>query len=164
MTDTVPTFAGLTVGNEYYLSDWFKLDEDHLRQFSYATYLDPEHVDLTISQNNPYGPDLVDGFWMVSMLLYFNFKYGKRESAGDYGFNYGLNRVRFTAPLLLGERIRVRSTISGLEQRGEGTLVTTHNIMEVEHKDQPCMIADLLLLRLPQKPPPALTDEGVHHG
>ena len=146
MTQPTAEYAGLTKGEEYYVSDWFELDEDHLRQFSHATYLDPEHVDLTISNNNPYGADLVDGFWMVSMLLYFNFNYGRRESDKEYGFNYGLNRVRFTAPLMLGERIRVRSTITGLERRGEGVLVTTENVMEIEGKDKPCMVAELLLL------------------
>ncbi|MDN5796880.1 MAG: hypothetical protein L0H79_14135 [Intrasporangium sp.] len=148
MTELTTKFAGVNVGQEYYLSDWFELDEEHLRQFSYSTYLDPEHVDLTISKNNPYGPNLVDGFWMVSMLLYFNFKYGRRESDQEYGFNYGLNRVRFTAPLILGERIRVRSTIKDIRRRGDGVLVTTENVMEVEGKDKPCMIAELLLLRL----------------
>lgn len=148
MTELTTDFAGVTVGEEYYLSDWFELDEDHLRQFSYSTYLDPEHVDLTISKNNPFGADLVDGFWMVSMLLYFNFKYGRRESDKEYGFNYGLNRVRFTAPLMLGERIRVRSTIKDVRRRGDGVLVTTENVMEVEGKDKPCMVAELLLLRL----------------
>lgn len=157
MTEQTNHFDGLAIGDEYYVSDWFTLDEDHLRQFSYATYLTPEHVDLTISKNNPYGPELVDGFWMVSMLLYFNFKYGRRESEHEYGFNYGLNRVRFTAPLLLGERIRVQSTISDVEHHGEGTLITTHNVMEVEHKQKPCMIADLLLLRLTNDS----QDEGV---
>ena len=107
MTELTMDFAGVDIGEEYYTSDWFQLDEDHLRQFSYSTYLDPQHVDLTISKNNPYGADLVDGFWMVSMLLYFNFKYGRRESDKEYGFNYGLNKVRFTAPLMLGERIRL---------------------------------------------------------
>lgn len=148
MTEQIHTSSGFKAGDEYYLSDWFELDEQHLREFSHATYLDPEHVDLTISKNQPYGPNLVDGFWMVSMLLYFNYKYGKRTSNTEYGFNYGLDRVRFTAPLMLGERIRVRSTIRDIRQRGDGMLVTTHNVMEIEGKDKPCMIADLLLLRM----------------
>lgn len=148
MTEQLTTFANLNIGEDYYVSDWFELDEDHLRQFSYSTYLDAEHVDLTISKNNPYGSNLVDGFWMVSMLLYFNFKYGRRESDKEYGFNYGLNRVRFTAPLMLGERIRVRSTIKDVTRRGDGVLVTTENVMEIENKDKPCMVAELVLLRL----------------
>jgi acyl dehydratase len=142
------TFADLSEGDEYYVSDWFTLDEEHLRAFSYSTYLDPEHVDLTISKNNPFGSDLVDGFWMVSMLLYFNFKYGRRGSEREYGFNYGLDGVRFTAPLMLGERIRVRSVIDKLKPHPQGILVSTRNTMEIEGKEKPCMVATLHLLRI----------------
>jgi hypothetical protein len=42
----------------------------------------------------------------------------------------------------------VRSTIKDVEPRGEGVLVTTENVMEIEGKDKPCMVAELLLLRL----------------
>lgn len=147
-TPTDLTYAGVAPGAEYYTSDWFELDEAHLREFSHSTYLDPEHVDLTISKNNPYGPDLVDGFWMVSMLLYFNFKYGRRSNDREYGFNYGLDRVRFTAPLMLGERIRLRSVIKGVRRHAQGLIVTTTNTMEVEGKEKPCLVADLHLLRI----------------
>lgn len=142
------TFAGLAPGDEHYLSDWFELDEQHLREFAHATYLDEEHVDLTFSRNNPFGSNLVDGFWMLSALLYFNFKYGRSTGPNSYGFNYGLDRVRFTSPLMLGERIRVRSVIKEVRGHRDGVLATTTNTMEIEGKDKPCMVADLLLLTI----------------
>ncbi|WP_029088301.1 MaoC/PaaZ C-terminal domain-containing protein [Brevibacterium album] len=144
-------FSGLLPGDEYYTSEWFELDEEHLREFAHSTYLDPEHVDLTISRNNPFGSDLVDGFWMVSMLLYFNFKYGRRGSDREYGFNYGLDGVRFTAPLILGERIRVRAVIEDVRPHARGVIVSTRNTMEVEGRDKPCMVAVLHLLRINPK-------------
>lgn len=134
-------------GEEYYTSDWFELDEAHLREFAHSTYLDPEYVDLTISNNNPLGSNLVDGFWMVSMLLYFNFKFGHKPVTGEYGFNYGLDRVRFTAPLMLGERVRVRSVVKEIRPHPLGAIITTANTMEVEGKPKPCMVADLHILR-----------------
>lgn len=136
----------LKAGDEYYLSDWLELDREHLEQFAWSTYLDPKHVDLSVSKNNPLGADLVDGFWQVSMLLYFNFKYAKRSSAGEYGFNYGLNKVRFMAPLMLGQRVRVRSVVVEVGDHPAGRLVTTRNTMEVEFQDKPSMVADLVLL------------------
>lgn len=135
-------------GNELFLSEWFELDRQHLEQFAWSTYLDPAHVDLTVSANNPYGADLVDGFWQLSMLLHFHFRYAPRGEAGEYGFNYGLDRVRFIDPLLLGQRIRVRAEILDETGHPAGRLVTTRNTMEVEGKDRPCMVADLLLLRV----------------
>lgn len=138
----------LKVGDEYFLSDWFELDRAHLEQFAWSTYLDSEYVDLTVSKNNPFGSDLVDGFWQVSVLLYFHFKYGRRSLDGEYGFNYGLNKVRFITPLLLGQRIRVRAEILDVATHPQGHLVTTRNIMEVEDQERPCMVAELLLLRV----------------
>ena len=143
-----PMSSSVEPGEEYFVSDWFELDEAHLREFAHSTYLDDEHVDLTVSRNNPFGSDLVDGFWMLSMLLHFHFKYGRATSDDAYGFNYGLDRVRFTAPLMLGERIRVRSVIKEARQHRDGLLLTTTNTMEIEGKDKPCMVADFLLLSI----------------
>lgn len=144
---TTPSHA-LQPGSEYFTSDWFELDREHLTQFAWSTYLDAAHVDLSISKNNPMGADLVDGFWQLSALLYFHFKYGRRESEGDYGFNYGLNKVRFLAPLMLGQRIRVRAEVLDVQPHHAGLLVTTRNTMEIEGQDRPSMVADLLLLRV----------------
>ncbi|MFT4009067.1 MAG: MaoC/PaaZ C-terminal domain-containing protein [Nocardioidaceae bacterium] len=144
-------------GDDYYISDWFELDEQHLREFAHSTYLDDEHVDLTFSRNNPLGPGLVDGFWMLSSLLYFNFKYGQPRDSRSYGFNYGLDRVRFTAPLLLGERVRVRSVVKDVRAHRDGVLLTTTNTMEIEGKDRPCMVADLILLMITPD------DDGAGH-
>ncbi|WP_182357257.1 MaoC/PaaZ C-terminal domain-containing protein [Tomitella gaofuii] len=140
--------AGPVPGTEYFVSDWFTLDREHLEQFAWSTYLDPAHVDLTVSRNNPLGADLVDGFWQLSALLYFHFKYGVRGDDGEYGFNYGLDRVRFPAPLTLGRRIRVRAVVVDTAKRPDGLLVTTRNTMEIEGQERPCMVADLLLLRV----------------
>lgn len=142
------TSEELKVGQEYFLSDWFELDREHLQQFAWSTYLDPAHVDLTVSKNNPYGADLVDGFWQLSVLLYFHFKYGRGGANGEYGFNYGLNKVRFITPLMLGQRIRVRAQILDIAAHPHGRLLTTRNTMEVQGQERPCMVADLLLLRV----------------
>lgn len=146
MTSASPTTA--QPQSQLFVSDWFELDREHLEQFAWSTYLDPEHVDLTVSANNPYGSDLVDGFWQLSMLLHFHFKYTPRGNAGEYGFNYGLNKVRFPAPLLLGQRIRVRAEILDDTPHPAGRLVTTRNTMEIAGQERPCMVADLLLLRV----------------
>lgn len=146
MTTTAGT--GLQPGSVQFVSDWLELDRRHLEQFAWSTYLDPAHVDLSVSKNNPMGADLVDGFWQLSVLLHFHFKYGGRANDGTYGFNYGLNKVRFLAPLMLGQRVRVRAEILEVEQRPQGLLVTTRNTMEVENQERPCMVAELLLLRI----------------
>lgn len=134
------------IGREYFTSDWFEIDRDHLTQFAWSTYLDEEYVDLTTSDNNPLGAELVEGFHLLSLLMYFKFKYAPRYTKGQWGFNYGLNKVRFTSPVMLGQRVRVRSSLTAAEPRGDGILVTTDNVIDVEGRDKPAMVAEWLTL------------------
>lgn len=133
---------------DYFTSDWILVEEESIRQFATSTYLDAKHVDLSVSQNNPLGSNLVDGFWLLSMLLYFHFKYVEMQSDNEYGFNYGLNKVRFITPVMIGDEIRVTAELLDEKPHGEGRLITTRNTMYVRGKDKPCMVAELLLLHL----------------
>ncbi|PRZ42523.1 acyl dehydratase [Antricoccus suffuscus] len=147
MTHPSDTADIFTAGDELFCSEWFEIDRDHLRQFAYSTYLTADDVDLTISNNNPLGPDLIDGFMLLSLLLHFEFKFAPRGVDGSYGFNYGLNSVRFTSPVMIGERIRVRSTVASLVPRGDDRLLTTDNVIEVEGRQKPAMVAQWLVLK-----------------
>lgn len=128
----------------YFTSDWLQVEEGPIRQFATSTYLDDKHVDLSVSRNNPMGSDLVDGFWMLSMLLHFHFKYVERQANSEYGFNYGLNKVRFITPVMIGDEVRVTAELLDEKPHGEGRLITTRNTMYVRGKEKPCMVADLL--------------------
>lgn len=77
-------------------SAWLTIDREHLREFSHATYLDPEYVDLTPSRNHALGPDLVDGFLLLSLVVHFEFAEPLVQTDGRYGYNYGLDR--FASP------------------------------------------------------------------
>lgn len=130
------------VGQLFFESPWMAVDNDHLGQFAYSTYLDPEYTDLTASKNNPLGSELVDGFLLLSMLTAFHFNNSPITGEGIYGFNYGTDRVRFTHPLFVGQRIRCVATISAVEPRPDGTyLVTTDNTIEIEGVEKPAMVA-----------------------
>ena len=93
------------------VSDWVTVDCEHLREFAHATYLDPAYVDLTPSRNHALGPDLVDGFLLLSLLVHFEFAVPLVRTDGRYGYNYGLDRVRFTAPVFAGQAVRVRREV-----------------------------------------------------
>lgn len=134
------------IGDEYFSSGWFDIDKKHMDQFAWSTYLDEDYVDLTTSDNNPLGPELLEGFMLLSLLMYFKFKYAPRYTKGQWGFNYGLNKVRFTSPVMLGQRVRLRSTLTAAEPRGDGILVTTDNVIEVKGQDKPAMVAEWLTL------------------
>ena len=132
------------IGETYFESPWMSIDEPHLAQFAYATYLDPAFTDLTASKNNPLGATLVDGFLLMSA---FHFNNSPVAGEGLYGFNYGMDRVRFTHPVFVGEKIRCVATLAEVEARADGTyLVKTDNTIEIEGKDKPAMVARWLSL------------------
>ena len=138
------------IGQALFTSDWFSIDEEHLKMFAQATYLDEQYVDLTTSRNNPLGSRLVDGFMSLSLLTYFGFKYSPLMTEGEWALNYGLNRVRFITPLMLGDKIRLHAKV--LEVRAHasgGILVTTENKLEIEGTSKPAMVAELLALHYP---------------
>lgn len=135
------------VGEAFFTSDWLAIDADHLSAFATASYLDPEHADLTASKNNPLGATLVDGFLLTSLLTMFHFNHSPVRGEGIYGFNYGLDRVRYTHPVFIGQRLRCISTIAEVTPRPDGTvLVATDNTIEIEDEAKPAMVARWLSL------------------
>ena len=123
------------------------IDQEHLSQFAQATYLDDDHVDLTTSRNNALGPTLVDGFLLLSLLVHFSFDKPFIQVDGAYGFNYGLDRVRFTKPVMAGEAVTVERTVT--DARPVGTTrarVVEHIVMTKAGETEPVMVADWVML------------------
>lgn len=130
-------------------SDWLTVDSEHLSLFARATYMgvdDP--VDHTISGANRLGPDLLDGFLSLSLIIHFNWNLFPFRDPGTWALNYGLNRVRFPEPIYVGDRVRGRFEITRAQERGEGVLVESHAEVEVEGRGKPGVVADWLCLYL----------------
>jgi len=129
------------------VSDWLEMDADHLAAFSKGCYLEPERVDLTISRNNALGPTLVDGFLLLSLLVYFDFSAPFVKVDGGYGLNYGTDRVRFTTPVFVGDRVRLkRQVVDAVVKTPTRTLVTLDTELEVEKSGATAMYARWLYL------------------
>lgn len=123
------------------------IDQEHLSMFAESTYLSEEYVDLTTSRNNALGPTLVDGFLLLSLLVHFSFDKPFVEVEGAYGFNYGLDRVRFTKPVMVGESVTVERTVT--DARAVGTTrarIVEHIVMTKTGETEPVMIADWVML------------------
>jgi acyl dehydratase len=128
------------------VSAWLTVDREHLREFSHATYLDPAYVDLTPSRNHALGPDLVDGFLLLSLIVHFEFAQPLMQTDGRYGYNYGLDRVRFTRPVFAGQAVRVRRTVAAVQRKSASrVLVTVDHTMEAQDSE-PVMVARWLML------------------
>jgi acyl dehydratase len=66
------------------------------------------------------------------------------------GLNYGVDKVRFLAPVPAGARVRLRVTLSGVEQRDGGQVIMkTQNTLEVEGSEKPALVAETLALLIP---------------
>jgi acyl dehydratase len=129
------------------VSGWVTIDRAHLREFAHATYLDPAYVDLTPSGNHALGPDLVDGFLLLSLLVHFGFAVPLVQTGGGYGYNYGLDRVRFTGPVFAGQAVRVRRDVVAVQRKSVSrVLVTVDHVMEAGGSPAPVMTARWLML------------------
>lgn len=133
------------VGQEVGVSPWLQVTQERIDLFAKAIN-DPQwiHVDRERAKSSPYGTTIAHGFLTLSLLSHLaesTFKYSDRKM----GVNYGLNRVRFTAPLPSGSRVRARFKLLKFEKiDGNGVQVTWNVTLEREGSDKPVMVAEWL--------------------
>ena len=137
------------IGKELFVSDWTVITQEMVTGFAAAT-LDPDwmHVDVERSRReSPYGGTIVQGFLMQSLVIYFTHVAGLQPSDTAYGLNYGMDKVRFLAPVPTGARVRDRITLTDFQERSPGRYLqkSTHTI-ELEGSDKPAVVADWLAL------------------
>lgn len=131
------------------VSDWLTVTREQLTEFASASRLTADAVDLTVSLNNRWGPELVDGFLLVSLLVHFQWATVPLRDEGAWALNYGLDRVRFIAPVFAGERIRDHIELLDASARRPGqVLVRTRHEIEIEGKTRPAVSAVWLSLYL----------------
>jgi acyl dehydratase len=131
------------VGQELFVSDWIVVPLEQELAFQAATLLTKEHLGFEPASEDPYGPELVSGFLLLSLLVYFHKKHRLSGAEGFYGLNYGTNRVRFLAPVMAGQRVRCRARLQSFDARADGTWrVVTENTLELEGSKRPAMVAD----------------------
>jgi acyl dehydratase len=94
------------VGQEVATSDWVEITQDHINQFAQATG-DHQwiHVDLERASQGPSGAPIAHGFLTLSLIPQF-FDSALKITQARMGVNYGLNKVRFMAPVLVNSRLR----------------------------------------------------------
>jgi acyl dehydratase len=108
------------VGEEIGVSPWLAVDQQRIDLFARAID-DPQwiHVDPVRAKEGPFGTTIAHGFLTLSLLSHL---FATTFSFADarMGINYGLNKVRFTAPLPVGSRVRARFTLASLEPLAGG--------------------------------------------
>ena len=133
------------VGEEIGVSPWLAVDQDRIDQFAKAID-DPQwiHIDPVRAKNGPFGTTIAHGFLTLSLLSHLietTFSFDERKM----GINYGLNKVRFTAPLPSGSRIRARFVLAKLEPIAGGGMQNVWNVtVERDGGDKPVLVAEWL--------------------
>ena len=130
------------VGEELGVSPWLVVDQARIDLFAKAID-DPQwiHVDPVRAGTGPFGATIAHGFLTLSLLSHLietTFSFEDRKM----GVNYGLNRVRFTAPLPSGSRIRARFSLGAYEKIEGGVQVTFNTLVEREGGDKPVLVAE----------------------
>ena len=131
------------IGQEVGVSPWCEVTQERIDLFARAID-DPQwiHVDVERAKQSPFGTTIAHGFLTLSLLTKFiesTFSFADRKM----GVNYGLNRVRFTAPLPSGSRVRARFKLIKYEKiEGNGVQVTWDVTVEREGSDRPVLIAE----------------------
>lgn len=131
------------VGQEIGVSPWVEVTQERIDLFAKAID-DPQwiHVDRERAKRSPFGTTIAHGFLTLSLLTKF-FESTFDISDRKMGVNYGLNRVRFTAPLPSGSRARGRFQLANYEKiDGNGVQVTWNVTVECEGSEKPVMIAE----------------------
>ena len=141
---TFQTIAELKdlVGQEIGVSDWITVTQERIQLFADATN-DHQwiHLDAERAQAGPFGTTIAHGFLTLSLLPEMAASaFGVNETR--MGVNYGLNKVRFPAPVPSGSRLRGRFKLVGYEPLEGGAQLTVQVTMEREGSDKPVCIAE----------------------
>jgi acyl dehydratase len=136
------------IGQDNGVSDWILIDQERVNRFADATD-DHQwiHVDVEQAKKGHFGGTIAHGFLTLSLTPLFSAS-GKYLPKGlKMAVNYGLNKVRFIAPVPVGSRIRSRMVISGVEEKEPGRiLMTITHTIEIEGQDKPACIAEALAM------------------
>jgi len=134
------------VGQELGVSRWLAVDQERINAFADATG-DHQwiHVDVERARTEgPYGATIAHGFLTLSLIPALS-KENYRIDNAKMGINYGLNRVRFLAPVPAGSRIRLRSELVSAAKVDDTTVdLTVRQTVELDGSDKPAAVAEVI--------------------
>lgn len=131
------------VGNEVGVSSWLVVDQDRIHAFAEATE-DRQfiHVDPDAAAQTPFGGTVAHGFLTLSLLSRMAAEAMLVPDGVKMAVNYGLDRVRFLAPVRSGKRVRGRFNLDSVEEKAPGKWLMRHNVtVEIEDEDKPALTA-----------------------
>jgi acyl dehydratase len=149
MTRITPADLGAHLGLQIGPSRWIAVDQARIDAFAHCTE-DHQwiHVDAErASRESPFGGTVAHGFLTLSLLAPMIFETLLPRVQVRQAVNYGLDKVRFVAPVRAGSRVRAHITIAAVEDKGHGRVVlTTEVAVEIDGVDKPALVAQALVM------------------
>jgi acyl dehydratase len=136
------------VGKELGVSSWVTVDQSRIDQFAECSG-DRQwiHIDVErAKRESPYRAPIAHGYLTLSLVAPLQMEIGAVPTDAGAAFNYGLDKVRFLAPVKAGARVRLRVALIDVEKKGGGVVLKTSNTLEIEGSDKPALIAESLAL------------------
>ena len=133
----------LRVGQETGVSSWIAVDQDRIDAFAEATD-DRQfiHIDPAAAAATPFGGTIAHGFLTLSLLSRMGAEAMLLPDSLKMAINYGLEEVRFLAPVRAGKRVRGRFALDSVDEKGPGRILMRHRVtVEIEGEDKPALTA-----------------------
>ena len=133
-------------GQEVAVSPWLEVTQERIDTFARAVEdFQWIHVDPARAAGSPFGGTIAHGFLTLSLMAAL---LRKTKALDEFrmSVNYGLNRVRFTAPVLSGSRIRGRFDATSIEEKEDAVKVVWSVTVEREESATPCCVAEWIVL------------------
>ncbi len=139
------------IGTEIHCGPWLEIDQGRIDAFAAATgdlqwiHTDPQRAAV----ESPYGSTIAHGYLTLSLLPYLTESNAPGSFERNYPgmrlrLNYGLDKVRFPAPVPVGSRLRARTVVQGVEKVGEGVQFRYLLTVERDGGDKPVCVAEFL--------------------
>ncbi|MDQ6522042.1 MaoC family dehydratase [Nocardioides sp. LHD-245] len=148
---TFTTFDELIAANGEVLGtgDWVEVTQERVDQFAEATG-DHQwiHVDVEKAKEGPFGGTIAHGYLTLSLIPWLGQSIFGLETPGAK-LNYGVNKVRFPSPVLVGRRIRLTVTLADVTELPSGYQITLKHVIEIDGEDKPGAVAETVVLLLP---------------
>jgi acyl dehydratase len=135
------------VGQKLGTSEWFTVDQEMIDAFAKATGdMNWIHIDAERAKREmPGGKTIAHGYLTLSLIPRLSKTVYHIQQRGK-GFNYGANRVRFTAPVPVGSRVRLTETLKEAVDTDAGLRLTFDCVIEIEGGKRPAMVAEIIVL------------------
>ncbi|WGP06003.1 MaoC family dehydratase [Bacillus subtilis] len=134
------------IGQELGTSEWLTMDQDAINSFADVTG-DHQwiHVDEARAAEGPYGATIVHGFFTLALIPKFSSEVFTIEGV-SIRVNYGLNKVRFLQPVVVGSRLRGKVEVKDVIRGEKGTQVILQQTIEINGQERPACIAEVVTL------------------